>query len=87
MLTQLVYKYYGDSVQDIMPALGSHEPVTADQRERMFGNIPEGLFRVHDWRNDVETASSHKSGSAHAHDLRPFNSGFATWIMILRIEQ
>jgi nickel-dependent lactate racemase len=37
----------------ILPALGTHIPLTAAERERMFPGVPESLFRVHDWRNDV----------------------------------
>ena len=39
-----------------MPALGTHKPMTAEQRKKMFGDdIPDSIFRVHDWRNDVIT--------------------------------
>ncbi|CAM9236112.1 unnamed protein product [Ectocarpus sp. 12 AP-2014] len=55
MLTQLAYRHYGEAVKDVMPALGSHEPLTEDERERMFEIVPAELFRVHDWRNDVVT--------------------------------
>jgi len=37
----------------VLPALGTHTPLTAAERERMFPGVPESLFRVHDWRNDV----------------------------------
>ena len=37
----------------ILPALGTHVPLTPAERERMFPGIPEHLFRVHDWRRDV----------------------------------
>ena len=37
----------------IMPALGTHIPVSSAECERMFPGIPESFFRVHDWRNDV----------------------------------
>jgi len=37
----------------VLPALGTHIPLTAAERERMFPGVPESLFRVHDWRNDV----------------------------------
>lgn len=57
MLTQLAYKHYGEAVKDVIPALGCHEPVTEGQREHMFGIVPEELFRVHDWRNDVVTVT------------------------------
>ena len=57
MLTQLAYKHYGEAVKDVIPALGCHEPLTEDERESMFGIVPEELFRIHDWRNDVVTVS------------------------------
>ena len=40
---------------DIMPALGSHVPMTRQQWERMFGDIPYEQMLVHDWRKDVVT--------------------------------
>lgn len=55
MLTQLVYRHYGDAIQDVIPALGCHEPVSEERREHMFGIVPGELFRGHDWRNDVVT--------------------------------
>lgn len=53
VLTQHTYEYYGDALVDILPALGTHDPVPDHHREKMFGDIPAGLFRVHDWRNEV----------------------------------
>ena len=37
----------------VLPALGTHIPLTAAERERMFPGVPASLFRTHDWRNDV----------------------------------
>jgi len=37
----------------VLPALGTHVPVTAAEREKMFPGVPDSLFRIHDWRNDV----------------------------------
>jgi nickel-dependent lactate racemase len=54
-LTSLVYEYYGGNVTDILPALGTHSPMSADQIQTMFPGVPQELFRVHDWRNDVVT--------------------------------
>jgi len=54
-LTHYVYEYYGDKLTDILPALGTHSPMTKDQISGMFGDIPDSLFRNHDWRNDVVT--------------------------------
>ena len=37
----------------LMPALGTHEPMTKAERDRFFDNIPDDRFLVHDWKNDV----------------------------------
>jgi len=54
-LTHYLYDYYGDRLTDILPALGTHSPMTENQITEMFGDIPKSLFRNHDWRNDVVT--------------------------------
>ena len=38
---------------DILPALGTHEPMSTSQLDAMFGDIPHECFLVHDWRRDV----------------------------------
>jgi nickel-dependent lactate racemase len=55
LLTQFVYDYYGDRLTDILPALGTHAPMSTTEIERMFGPVPLSRFRVHDWRKDVVT--------------------------------
>ena len=37
----------------LMPALGTHEPMTAGERRAFFGDIPDDRFLVHDWRHGV----------------------------------
>lgn len=54
-ITEMVYDYFGEALTDVMPALGTHAPMTPEQISTMFGHVPAGLFRVHDWRNDVVT--------------------------------
>ncbi len=54
-LTELAWEYYGEKLTDILPALGTHTPMTDDQILHMFGDTPRRLFREHDWRNDVVT--------------------------------
>ncbi len=54
-LTRYAWEYYGDRVQAVLPALGTHAAMRSDQIERMFGAMPQELFRVHNWRTDVET--------------------------------
>ena len=38
---------------DILPALGTHVPVTEEEAAHMFGDIPYEKFIPHSWRNDV----------------------------------
>ncbi len=54
-ITEMAYDYYGEALTDVMPALGTHSPMTEEQMTKMFGHIPHSLFRVHDWRHDVVT--------------------------------
>ena len=54
-LTKVAWDYYGDKLTDILPALGTHTPMTDEQISHMFGDTPRNLFREHDWRNDVVT--------------------------------
>jgi nickel-dependent lactate racemase len=54
-LTEFAWQYYGDKLTDILPALGTHSPMTEKQISHMFGQTPPELFREHDWRNDVVT--------------------------------
>ena len=54
-LTEISWEYYGDRLTDILPALGTHTPMTDDQISHMFGKTPANLVRIHDWRNDVVT--------------------------------
>ena len=38
---------------DILPALGTHVPVTKEEAAAMFGDIPYEKFIPHNWRTDV----------------------------------
>jgi len=52
-LTSYSYSYYTKNITDILPALGTHFPMTEKEIDHMFPGIPHELFRVHDWRNDI----------------------------------
>lgn len=54
-LTEFSWEYFGPKLTDILPALGTHSPMTEEQISHMFGKTPANLFREHDWRNDVVT--------------------------------
>jgi nickel-dependent lactate racemase len=54
-LTGIAYRDFTRAGIDIkvLPALGTHIPLTAAGCERMFPGVPQSLFLVHDWHNDV----------------------------------
>ena len=56
-LTAMLYDMLSPTAQvDIIPALGTHFPMTEREIRIMFGEkIPLDRFKVHDWRNDVVT--------------------------------
>lgn len=54
-LTEFTWQFYGDALTDVLPALGTHSPMTDHQIAHMFGTMPASLIREHDWRNDVVT--------------------------------
>ena len=54
-LTRLAWEYYGDRLHAVLPALGTHAPMSAEQLTRMFGNLPQSFIHIHNWRTDIET--------------------------------
>ncbi len=64
-LTEMANDYYGEVLTDVMPALGTHSPMTDTQLSTMFGSVPRGKFRVHDWRNDVVTVGEVPASYVH----------------------
>jgi hypothetical protein len=54
-LTEFTWQYFSDRLTDVLPALGTHSPMTPSQIKHMFGSLPSTLIREHDWRNDVVT--------------------------------
>ena len=64
-LTELTWEYFGDALTDVLPALGTHSPMTAHQISHMFGEMPASLIREHDWRNDVVTVGEVPASFVH----------------------
>ncbi len=54
-LTRYAWEYYGERLQAVLPALGTHSAMQPEQIARMFSAMPQELFRVHNWRTDVGT--------------------------------
>lgn len=55
LLTNLYYHALTErgAEVDILPALGTHVPVTEEEMDAMFGDIPHDRYLVHNWRTDV----------------------------------
>ena len=54
-LTEFAWEYYKNNLTDVLPAIGTHVPMTEKEIDVMYGKTPQKLFRVHDWRNGLAT--------------------------------
>jgi nickel-dependent lactate racemase len=61
-LTRYAWEYYGDRLKAVLPALGTHVPMRPGQIAHMFAGVPAELFRVHNWRTDIETLGEVPAG-------------------------
>ena len=53
-LTGVLYRQLRDSAEiAILPAIGTHVPMTPAELDKMFPGVPHSLFHVHDWRGGV----------------------------------
>ena len=52
-LTVAAYQFYRERLTAILPAVGTHAPMTTEQLDKMFVGVPHALFRKHDWRRDT----------------------------------
>jgi nickel-dependent lactate racemase len=55
VLTKFAHEFYGPALTDVLPALGTHTPVTPAQITEMFAGVPPELFRAHNWRTGITT--------------------------------
>jgi nickel-dependent lactate racemase len=54
-LTSYTYQYYGAALADVLPALGTHFPMSEPEILKMFPGVPLSVFREHKWRTDIVT--------------------------------
>ncbi len=57
-LTRILYDLWENGngqVFDILPAIGTHAPMTDDQIAEMYGELPKAEYHVHNWRSDLFT--------------------------------
>lgn len=55
LLTRHVWHILGGRLAAVLPALGTHTAMSPAQLTRMFGDVPHSIFKVHNWRTDIET--------------------------------
>jgi nickel-dependent lactate racemase len=53
-LTRYIYKYYGKALSAVLPATGTHFPMTSKELTAMFRDIPHNLFLEHDWQIGIK---------------------------------
>ncbi len=55
LITRLAWRLLkGHAEVTVMPALGTHAPMTPEERRSFFGDeIPDSAYAVHNWRTDV----------------------------------
>jgi nickel-dependent lactate racemase len=69
-LVRMADEYFGDRLTDILPALGTHTPMSAREIGEMFRGVPAEKFRVHNWREDIITL-----GEVPGHFLSDISGG------------
>ena len=55
-LTQLLYELWDTAngrTFDILPAIGTHAPMTEAQIAEMYGDLPKATYHVHNWRTGL----------------------------------
>lgn len=55
IITEMIWDHFKENITDILPAIGTHKPITAKEIKTMFGSVPANLFREHKWRSDIIT--------------------------------
>src|SRR5262249_39437721 len=52
-LMGLAHEYLGDRLSAVLPATGTHTPMSTGEILAMYPDVPPQLFRRHDWRRDL----------------------------------
>lgn len=51
-ITDMAYRELGPRLRAVLPALGTHAPMSDEELDSMYPGTPKNLFKVHDWRKD-----------------------------------
>ena len=53
LLTEIAWTLLGDRVKAVLPALGTHFPMSRSEKQKMFGRLPAELIKDHQWREGL----------------------------------
>ena len=55
-ITNILYHLLQPAEVKVLPALGTHVPMTVEEKQDMFGaDLPQEIYLDHNWRTDVKT--------------------------------
>lgn len=54
-ITCTLYELLQKSIHSVIPALGTHAPLSTDEINELFAHMPHTLFTTHAWRDDTVT--------------------------------
>jgi len=57
-LTETASEFLDDKLAAVLPALGTHTPMTDTEISKMFGGTPKEKFLIHNWRNGITELGS-----------------------------
>ena len=52
-LTEIAYDYLGSRLTRVLPATGTHAPMSDQEVATMYAGVPRTLFQHHTWRSDL----------------------------------
>jgi nickel-dependent lactate racemase len=85
-ITRFAWEYYGDRLAAVLPALGTHAAMSSEQLTRMFGNVTQSLFHIHNWRTDIETIGEVPASFIHEQSEGKLNFSWPAQVNRLLLE-
>ena len=86
LLTELAWKHFGNRLSAVLPALGTHTPMQPAQLKQMFGETPQNLFHVHNWRTDIVTVGEVPAEVIHEQSEGKLNFAWPAQVNKLLVE-
>ncbi len=74
LLTEMVWEILGEKVKAVLPALGTHRPMTLLEQRKMFGTLPSSLMVAHEWRQGL-----YEAGRLPAEEIRKLSGGLVSF--------